>query len=318
MTQASSQSRRFQDHAALYSAVDWFEALASPDVSGDRRACLPDYRERMFPPLETLSMFIAQAVSADGSCQQVVNEAVTDQLLSGASRASTATGGYCRARARLPIDLIQQLTRNTAEPINAPTPASGSLTERRVRVVDGTTLALPDTPDNQVRFPQPRTQRAGVGFPLCRLVAVFNLSDGAMGDAAIGGYRGKGAHEQRLLRELLDDFEPGDIMLGDAAYSEANRPPVPTDAGHPFRPMPATDSEASRPPCLAVHGPIRARSAPLTQGAERAAEKSVHAQDSRNSQTQGPGVVRPPDRGERRPGPQHYCRVSAACRGSRT
>lgn len=210
---------RVQYHAAHCSAVDFFNALTAPGLLDYLDAHLPAHRERLFPPTETLSMFLAQALSVDGSCQWTVNQAATFRLLSGLPCCSTATGGYCRARARLPAALIQQLTRFTAERIDAQTPDDWHETSRRVRVVDGTTLSLADTPANQSRYPQPRSQQPGLGFPLCRLVAAFNLADGALVDAAIGGYRGKGAHEQTLLRELLDGFAADDILLGDALFS---------------------------------------------------------------------------------------------------
>jgi hypothetical protein len=61
-----------------------------------------------------------------------------------------------------------------------------------VNLVDGTGISMPDTPDNQARYPQPSSQAAGVGFPLARLVGIICLSTGAVVDAAIGPFLGKG------------------------------------------------------------------------------------------------------------------------------
>ena len=88
-----------------------------------------------------------------------------------------------------------------------------------VRLVDGTTVAMPDTEANQARYPQPRSQEPGLGFPLARLVGLICLGSGAVLDAALGGYRGKGNDEQTLLRTLLDTLESGDLLLGDAYYT---------------------------------------------------------------------------------------------------
>lgn len=196
----------------------FFNALNTPELWNAFDVDWPAHRERVFSPSQALSMCVAQALSADGSCQSVVDQAAIDRLIAGLPGCSTATGGYCRARTRVPIAVIQQFTRASAERIADQTRDDWHAGGRRVRIVDGTTLTLPDTPDNQARYPQPRTQKPGLGFPICRLVATFNLADGALVDAAIGGYRGKGAHEQTLLRELLDDFACGDIMLGDALF----------------------------------------------------------------------------------------------------
>ncbi|QBB71041.1 hypothetical protein ELE36_12150 [Pseudolysobacter antarcticus] len=82
---------------------------------------------------------------------------------------------------------------------------------RRVRLVDGTTLPMPDTPANQAAYPQPRSQQPGLGFPLCRLVALTCLSSGAVLDAGVGRYLGKGGDEQSLLRPMLERLDAGDI-----------------------------------------------------------------------------------------------------------
>ncbi len=89
---------------------------------------------------------------------------------------------------------------------------------RRIKVVDGTTVTMPDTPENQTTFPQQSTQKPGLGFPICRIVAVTCLASGALLNGAFGRYQGKGTDEQSLLRGILDTFEPGDLILGDAFY----------------------------------------------------------------------------------------------------
>ena len=89
---------------------------------------------------------------------------------------------------------------------------------RTVKVVDGTTVALPDTPANQRDYPQPRSQKPGVGFPLVRLVVLFTLATGTALDAALGPYRGKQTGESALFRGLHDRLEAGDVLLADRYY----------------------------------------------------------------------------------------------------
>jgi hypothetical protein len=88
-----------------------------------------------------------------------------------------------------------------------------------VRLVDGTTVVMPDTPANQAAYPQPHSQKPGLGFPLCRVVGLMCLGSGAVLQAAIGPYLGKGGDEQSLLRSILDTLERGDLLLGDAFYA---------------------------------------------------------------------------------------------------
>ena len=77
---------------------------------------------------------------------------------------------------------------------------------------------MPNTQENQARYPQPSIQAPGVGFALARLVLVVCLAPGAALDAAIGPHQGKGSGELTLVRRLLADFRPGDVMLADALY----------------------------------------------------------------------------------------------------
>ena len=51
---------------------------------------------------------------------------------------------------------------------------------RRVYVYDGSSVTMPDTPANQAEYPQPVTQKPGLGFPLARIAAVFSLACGAV------------------------------------------------------------------------------------------------------------------------------------------
>ena len=83
---------------------------------------------------------------------------------------------------------------------------------------DGTTLMTPDTPENQQAWPQPRTQKPGLGFPILRMVVLFSLATAAVCGVAVGPYKGKGTGEPALLRELFDRFQAGDIFLGDCYF----------------------------------------------------------------------------------------------------
>jgi hypothetical protein len=89
---------------------------------------------------------------------------------------------------------------------------------RRVKVVDGTTLSMPDTPANQRAYPQPTVQEPGLGFPIARAVAVFCLATGAVLDAALARCHGKRTGEPSLLRELADALGPGDVVLADRGF----------------------------------------------------------------------------------------------------
>ena len=95
----AQQHRRVQRHARNSDAYSFFNLLTGPELIEQVESLLPPHRERRFPPTETLSMFLAQALSADRSCQKAVNDTVVKRLAGGLPRCSTHTGAYCRARA---------------------------------------------------------------------------------------------------------------------------------------------------------------------------------------------------------------------------
>lgn len=190
--------------------------LTSDSLFDKVEELLHKHRERFYPPTETLSMFLSQAMSSDRSCQNSVNKSVTQRICGGLSIYSTKTGGYCRARKRLPEKMVSELTLHLGHLIDQQTTDSWRWKIRRVRIVDGTTVTMPDTPSNQARYPQQNPQREGLGF---RVVGITCLSSGALLNAAVGPFKGKGGDEQTLVRSIQSTLEAGDVLIGDGYYS---------------------------------------------------------------------------------------------------
>jgi hypothetical protein len=213
------QQKRVSTHAAISDSYAFFNLLTGPECLDQVEALLPEHRERLFPPTETLSMFLAQAMGADRSCQKAVDEAAIKRLMGGLPLCSSHTGAYCRARQRLPLEMVATLVRHTARVMGERTPGAWRWRGRPVRLVDGATVALPDTADNQAHYPQPGSQQPGLGFPLCRLVGLTCLASGALLNAALGPCQGKGSDEQSLLRSILGTLDSGDLLLGDGYYA---------------------------------------------------------------------------------------------------
>jgi hypothetical protein len=199
-------------------AVDFFNVLTGPELFELTEAHLPEHRERLYPPTVTLSMFIKQSLDEDGSCQRAVNGWAAQRMAEGLSPKSVHTGAYCKARQRLPVAMAQALTRDTGRLLCAQADSGWRWHGRTVKLVDGTGISMPDTAENQAEYPQLASQAAGVGFPLARLVAVICLSTGAVVDAAMGPFEGKGNSELGLMRQLLGAFHAGEVVLADALF----------------------------------------------------------------------------------------------------
>lgn len=174
-----------------------------------------EYRDRVYPPLTTLGLFMGQALSADGACQDAVARHLSERTGRGVKACALNTGPYCKARQRLPVELIVALQREVAQRLEQRQPESWRWRGRSVKLLDGTTVSMPDTASNQEMFPQSDEQQPGLGFPLARLVALISLGSGAVLDWAMAACKGKGTGEQALFRELLDALAPGDIVIAD-------------------------------------------------------------------------------------------------------
>ena len=168
----------------------------------------------------TLWSFIGQVLQ-DGK-QSSRNAAVTNatryMLERGMQPPSPDSGEYCRARHKLDARVLRQVVCDIAEKMSSQTPDHWLWQGKHVKLVDGFTFTMPDTPENQEEFPQSKTQKPGVGFPIARACAVLSLADACIYDLAVGPYKGKGTGETALLRKVLDSFKPGDIMLADRYY----------------------------------------------------------------------------------------------------
>ena len=198
--------------------MDFFNALTSPELLEQTEAHLPEHRERLYPPTVTLAMFMRQALNEDGSCQRAVNGWAAQRVAEGLRPNGVDTGAYCRARQRLPVEMVRALTRESGRLLSTKALPGWLWRGRTVKLVDGSTISMPDTPQNQACYPQPSSQALGVGFPLARILAVICLSTGAVLEAATGPCEGAGNSELGLLRALGEVFNCGDVMLADSFY----------------------------------------------------------------------------------------------------
>src|SRR3954462_3328680 len=176
------------------------------------------YRDRVFSPVTTTWGFLSQVLSEDHSCRDAVTRIIAHRAANGLVTCSANTASYRNARGRLPAGVLCTLAKRTAQELQAGTADQWKWNGRNVFIADGSPVSMPDTPENQAVYPQPPTQRPGVGFPLARLVVLLSLATGACHDLAIAPYEGKGTGETTLLRAMYDALKPGDVVLADALF----------------------------------------------------------------------------------------------------
>jgi hypothetical protein len=161
-------------------------------------------------------VFLGQALSEDHSCRNAVANLIVHRISQGQKACSALTSAYCQARKRLPEKFFSEVARQTGQALDASANPDWLWKGRRVLIFDGSTVSMPDTPENQRAYAQPGTQKPGLGFPMARIAALFSLSCGAVVDLGICRYAGKGQSELALLRTMWDNFRKGDILLADS------------------------------------------------------------------------------------------------------
>jgi len=210
------QQMRFLRHQFLQDGTLPFNDVLSESIVAQALTAIKvSWLDRIYSPLVTLWVFLGQVLSADHSCRAAVARLIVHRLSQGKRPCSAETGAYCQARQRLPEEFFSNVARRTGSALESNVDSQWLWKGRRVYIYDGSTVTMPDTPENQRAYPQNVAQQPGLGFPIARIAAVFSLACGAVLDLGICRYAGKGQSESGLLRNLWTIFRPGDVVLGD-------------------------------------------------------------------------------------------------------
>jgi hypothetical protein len=173
------------------------------------------YRNCLFTPMLTLWTFVAQVLDADRSCRKAVSRVIAYCAVIGLPAPSALTGGYCRARKRLSENLLHRLMRDVGHSLQARATGNDLWCGRHVKIVDGSSVSMPDTAENQQEYPQPSTQAEGCGFPIARIVVLFGLATGGVMDLVFSSLH---VGENVLFRQLWSQLTCGDVLLGDRGF----------------------------------------------------------------------------------------------------
>jgi hypothetical protein len=206
--------RQFLQDGALPFTNVLTEATIAPALQS-----MGAWKDRIYTPLVTLWVFLGQVISADHSCRAAVARLIVHRLSQGLSACSAKTSAYCQARGRLPERFLSAVTCQVGRALEAKVDPQWLWKGRRVYMFDGTTVTMPDTPENQAAYPQIPNQRPGLGFPIARVGAITSLSCGAILNLGFCQYAGKGQGELSLLRRMWEMLRPGDVLLTDSLMS---------------------------------------------------------------------------------------------------
>ena len=172
----------------------------------------------------TVAVFLSQVSSDDHSCRGAVARLLAWRVARGLPACSPDAGGYCKARQRLPEALLPRLVRDTADRLGDHAPEGWLFHGRRVVLADGSTVSMPDTPENQAAYPQHAAPEARLRLP----DRPDRRADRAWPPAACSTRpsapaRGSSPASTPLLRSLHGRLRRGDILLADATTARSTR-----------------------------------------------------------------------------------------------
>lgn len=175
-----------------------------------------DRRKRLYTAQRTFWAFLGQVFSKGGSCREAVRQLQAWLALQEGPRAASGVASYCKARGRLHLNALTGCAQRVYKSLHERVPPEQrQWCGRPVKVIDGSSVRLPDTPENQKQYPQPTSQAAGCGFPRLYMAALFCLHTGLWSAVA---YDQQGVGERSLFRRVWKDLCKGDICLGDSGF----------------------------------------------------------------------------------------------------
>ena len=183
--------------------VDWLSGIAS------------DVRKRCFPQVVVFWAWISQVLEQNGSCAKAVTLIQKWSDLAGVGSPSFDTSSYCKARLRLPDDFLDLIDDKIEAYAEARVEDHHLWYGRRLKAIDGTSVKLMDTPENQAKYPQPPGQKPGCGFPVMGVVGVLDLARGTLSNYITCPYT---QHDIKGFYQLREQFEPFDVAIGDRAF----------------------------------------------------------------------------------------------------
>lgn len=207
----------FVSHPELPFA-DVLTGTAVEEALADQGVHFGTSRTAVYTPPLTLWGFISQGVHKEKACLPAALRIGVLLLALSRPAGDCNSGTYCRARAKIPYRILRRLAVQVGRRLERQVPEAWLWHGRHIHLVDGFTVQAPDTPENQQCYPQPRSQKPSLGFPLLRLVVVLSLVTACVQDLAYGPSKGKKTGEPALFRSLLAEMVAGDVVVFDRYY----------------------------------------------------------------------------------------------------
>jgi len=185
-----------------------------PPACLDNNPAKTHSRSRLLPLNRTFWCWLWQILQCNTACREVMKQLSLLLNLHGRCMAEN-TSAYCQSRKLIPLELLRRIYTHIAQKTWCQTPLQTLLAGRRIKALDGTSVRLADTSANQKEFPQSTSQKAGTGFPLMKIAALFCIGSGAVLAHATGSLW---TSEISLAAQLLSSLKPQDVLIADRGF----------------------------------------------------------------------------------------------------
>lgn len=174
-----------------------------------------DRRKRLFPQVVTFWAWVSQILEQNESCAKALTLIQNWYCGAGLDTPAFDTSAYCKARKRIPTEFLDAIVEKIETYAEARVEDHHLWYGHRLKAIDGTSVKLMDTADNQIAYPQPSGQKTGCGFPVMGVVGVLDLARGTLSDFVICQWQ---QHDIKGLYQLSGSFDPGDVVIADRAF----------------------------------------------------------------------------------------------------
>ncbi len=175
----------------------------------------------IYTPAVTVWVFLSQCLSPDHSCRDAVARLTAWRTAQGLHALFGRNRRLLHGARRAAGGSLPRVGSPQRPRTRTPSAAEWLWHGRRVRVVDGSTVTMPDTPENQAEYPQAKTQAAGLRFSdRAHPSGLFAVGGDRVGSGRSARTQGKADwRKQPVSHAARDALLPGDVVLADRYFS---------------------------------------------------------------------------------------------------
>ena len=175
-------------------------------------------RERALPAQVAMYYSIALALYMQVSCKEVLRCLLEGlQWLSkpGSRLRVAGKSGISQARTRLGVEPVKRLHDETVAPIASKSTRGAWYREWRLASLDGSTLDVADTKENDGAYGRPGASRGSSAYPRIRFVSLVENGTHVLFGSRMDGYQ---TGEITLAKETLLNLRSGMLCLADRSF----------------------------------------------------------------------------------------------------